>query len=326
MAITYGYAKDHRPDLQQAVLALRVTQDGGVPLMRQSGDGNASDTMGFKKRCAALSTPCAAREPRAPGSLVPNSPPQRMPPTGLGFLFFPACPRRARHAQVIARPGAGASSQPLHETVRYQRVARGHEGRAPTVVGGLVTGRLAAGGPYARQSPSARVGAGAEAARPSPGATRCPSETDAWAALETIAQRWRSHQRAEVSLTPQSQYLHKRQPHRRHLGKRASGRSTPAPSLTPRRSSVSSNASLFRAGHHPPIGSALSDCRVVGGYEGKARLSAATAFSWPPCFLWRRCASKSRRDSPGLLMVMTLAWLIYSVAQRRMRPWCGRAT
>src|SRR5712692_2036922 len=31
MTITHGYAKDHRPDLKQAVLELMVSQDGGVP-------------------------------------------------------------------------------------------------------------------------------------------------------------------------------------------------------------------------------------------------------------------------------------------------------
>ena len=54
IAITYGYAKDHRPDLKQAVLELMVAQDGGVPLMSQSWDGNASDTVVFKERCEAL--------------------------------------------------------------------------------------------------------------------------------------------------------------------------------------------------------------------------------------------------------------------------------
>src|SRR5215510_7235950 len=38
MCITHGYSKDHRPDLKQAVLALMVSQEGGVPLVRQSWD------------------------------------------------------------------------------------------------------------------------------------------------------------------------------------------------------------------------------------------------------------------------------------------------
>ena len=47
MAITHGYAKDHRPDLKQAVLELMVSQDGGVPLMSKTWDGNASDSQIF---------------------------------------------------------------------------------------------------------------------------------------------------------------------------------------------------------------------------------------------------------------------------------------
>ncbi|HSX80772.1 MAG TPA: hypothetical protein VLQ80_19640 [Candidatus Saccharimonadia bacterium] len=53
MAITHGYSKDHRPDLQQAVLALIVSHDGGVPFLSQRWDGNASDTVVFKARCEA---------------------------------------------------------------------------------------------------------------------------------------------------------------------------------------------------------------------------------------------------------------------------------
>src|SRR5438132_10967451 len=54
IALTYGYAKDHRPDLKQAVLELMVSQDGGVPLLSKSWDGNASDTQMFQERAQAL--------------------------------------------------------------------------------------------------------------------------------------------------------------------------------------------------------------------------------------------------------------------------------
>ena len=62
IAITHGYSKDHRPDLQQAVRELMVSQDGGVPCMRQSWEGNASDTVVFKERCEALIAQFAASE------------------------------------------------------------------------------------------------------------------------------------------------------------------------------------------------------------------------------------------------------------------------
>jgi len=50
----HGYSKDHRPDLKQVVLELIVSQDGGVPLMCQAWDGNASDNTIFKERSEAL--------------------------------------------------------------------------------------------------------------------------------------------------------------------------------------------------------------------------------------------------------------------------------
>src|SRR5712691_4399258 len=54
ITITHGYSKDHRPDLKQAVLELMVSQDGGVPLLSKSWDGNASDSQIFQERAAAL--------------------------------------------------------------------------------------------------------------------------------------------------------------------------------------------------------------------------------------------------------------------------------
>ena len=52
--ITYGYSKDHRPDLKQAVQEMLVSQDGGVPLFMKSHDGNASDSVLFRQRAEAL--------------------------------------------------------------------------------------------------------------------------------------------------------------------------------------------------------------------------------------------------------------------------------
>jgi transposase len=54
MRITHGSAKDHRPDLKQAVLARMVSHDGGVPFVSKSWDGNASDTQVCQQRAEAL--------------------------------------------------------------------------------------------------------------------------------------------------------------------------------------------------------------------------------------------------------------------------------
>lgn len=43
-AITYGFSKDHRPDLKQLLFVLTMDADGGVPVQFRCLDGNASDS------------------------------------------------------------------------------------------------------------------------------------------------------------------------------------------------------------------------------------------------------------------------------------------
>jgi transposase len=43
LAITFGYNKDHRPDLKQLLFILTVTEDGGVPLHFRAANGNVVD-------------------------------------------------------------------------------------------------------------------------------------------------------------------------------------------------------------------------------------------------------------------------------------------
>jgi len=42
MAITWGYNKDHRPDLKQLLYILTVARDGAVPLYFQVASGNVA--------------------------------------------------------------------------------------------------------------------------------------------------------------------------------------------------------------------------------------------------------------------------------------------
>jgi len=49
ITITYGYSRDHRPDLKQFILDLICSEDGDVPLFLRIGDGNESDQAVFPK-------------------------------------------------------------------------------------------------------------------------------------------------------------------------------------------------------------------------------------------------------------------------------------
>jgi transposase len=43
--ITYGYSKDHRPDLKQLLFCLTTSEDGGIPVQFRCYDGNTNDSL-----------------------------------------------------------------------------------------------------------------------------------------------------------------------------------------------------------------------------------------------------------------------------------------
>lgn len=45
--ITYGYSRDHRPDLKQFMVDLMCSGDGDIPLYLRVGDGNETDSSVF---------------------------------------------------------------------------------------------------------------------------------------------------------------------------------------------------------------------------------------------------------------------------------------
>jgi transposase len=52
--ITYGYSKDHRPDLKQLLFILTTSQDGGVPVQFRCEAGNCSDSRTHEETWDAL--------------------------------------------------------------------------------------------------------------------------------------------------------------------------------------------------------------------------------------------------------------------------------
>jgi len=42
--VTFGYSKEHRPDLKQILFGMTVTQDGNVPITGRITSGNTSDS------------------------------------------------------------------------------------------------------------------------------------------------------------------------------------------------------------------------------------------------------------------------------------------
>ena len=319
IAITYGYSKDHRPDLKQAVLELMVAQDGGVPLMSQSWDGNVSDTVVFKARCEALLTQFAASE--TPRYLIADAK-LYTAANALNLARLPFITRIPETftvtQQVIEQAWAWGEWQPLDETVKYQRVELCHYGMAQRWL--VVSSQDA----WQRAEHTLAKAQAKESAQVQQQlfhlqAQRFPSESEARAALDAIAQRWRYHQLAQVSLTPHRQYARKGRPTKQTPCKAIQWQLHA--SVRPDLATITrqqQRKACFVLGTAIPV-TALTDAEVVAAYKGQSAVERGFRFLKDPVFFVSSLFVKKPSRLQGLLMVMTLALLVYSVAQRRMR-------
>jgi transposase len=123
MTIPQGDAKDHRPDVKQAVVALLVSQDGGVPFGSKSWDGHASETKIFQERAEALlATLQASPGPRslvADAKLSPEDKAANLSKLGV-ITRIPGT--RKLVTQVITPALQGDTWHRRAETPRYQRL------------------------------------------------------------------------------------------------------------------------------------------------------------------------------------------------------------
>src|SRR6266851_3374087 len=319
IAITHGYSKDHRPDLKQAVLELMVSQDGGVPLMSKSWDGNASDTKIFQERAAALLA-TLKRSP-TPRYLVADSKLYHEDNAAnlrqLGFIT--RIPNTLKLvAQVIGQALREDTWHRLDETTRYQRIELCHYGMAQrwlVVSSQAALERAKASVNKAQQ----REAEGIEKQLFHLQAQRFETPAAAQAALGALATSWRYHQGVILRLIA-------------HKHSACKGRPTPT---TPIKSidwqiqaqGRPDHEKMARHIHHKgcfvvgtniEVGH-LSDLEVIAAYKGQAQAEGGFRFLKDPLFFVSSLFVKKPCRIQGLLMVMTCALLVYSVAQRRLR-------
>ena len=324
ITITHGYSKDHRPDLKQAVLELMVSQDGGVPFVSQSWDGNASDTEIFQERAAALiATFQSSPTPRylvADSKLYNDANAANL--QALGFIT------RIPHtlklvSQVITQARPWDTWPRLDDTTRYQRVVLNHYGMAQrwlVVSSEAAVQRTEATLSTARQREAEVI----EKQLFHLQAKRFETPQAAQAALDTLAPTWKYHQVETYSLIDHKRYACK-------------GRPTPTTPIhaiawqiqaqvRPDDEQIGQQKQLkacFVVGT-TIAASQLSDAEVIRAYKGQAQAEGGFRFLKDPLFLVSSLFVKKPCRIQGLLMVMTLALLVYSVAPRRLRHQLAR--
>jgi transposase len=319
ITITHGHSKDHRPDLKQAVLELMVSQDGGVPFVSKSWDGNASDTAIFQERAAALLT-TLQRSP-TPRYLVADSKLYNEDNAAnlltLGFITrIPTTLHLV--AQVITQALRWDTWQRLDATTRYQRVELCHYGMAQRwlVVSSEAAGQRAEATVNKAQQREAEA---IEKQLFHLQAKRFETPEAATAALDTLARTWHYHQIDTYSLLDHKRYACKGRP----------TPTTPLKAITwqmhaqvrPHDAQMKQRKqqkACFVVGTNIDA-SQLSDAEVIRAYKGQAQAEGGFRFLKDPLFFVSSLFVKKPSRIQGLLMVMTGALLVYSVAQRRLR-------
>lgn len=317
--ITYGYSKAHRPDLKQAVLELMVSQDGGVPVLSQSWDGNASDNAVFKERCEGLIAQFKTSE--SPRYLIADCKLYtEANAVNLACLpFITRIPESLKLTQqVIEQAWAWGQWQPLDESNSYQRLDLCHYGMEQRW---LVVYSQAA---WQRAGRSLAKAQAKEHHRGQKElfhlqAQRFASQEAARAALDKIAGHWRYHQAGPSTLTQHIQYARRGKPSADTPIKaiRWQIQATLAPDPD-KITHHQQRQACFVLGTSIPD-TALTDEEVLAGYKGQSAVEGGFRFLKDPVFFVSSLFVKKPCRIQGLLMVMTLALLIYSVAQRRAR-------
>ncbi len=324
IAITHGYSKDHRPDLKQAVLELMVSQDGGVPLVSQNWDGNASDSQIFQDRAhALLSTFKQSPTPRyliADSKLYSEANATHLKP--LGFITrIPGTLKLV--SQVIRQALREDTWQRVDDTTRYHRLELCHYGMAQRWL--VVSSEAAT--QRAEQSVSKAQKRELEAIQKQLfhlQAQRFESQQHAQAALAALSGSWRYHYVASTELLE----------HTRDAGTGRPSAKTPIKAITWQiRAEVRPDAeAICRHKQHKGCfvlgtnieAEDLSDEEVIAAYKAQSQVEGGFRFLKDPLFFVSSLFVKKPSRIQGLLMVMTLALLVYAVAQRRLRQALAR--
>jgi transposase len=296
-----------------------VSQDGGVPLMSKSWDGNASDTQIFQERAhALLATFQGSPSPRylvADAKLYTAENATNL--AQLGFITrIPGTLKLV--SQVITQALKGDTWQCLDGTTRYQRIALCHYGMAQRwlVVWSQASLERAEASVHKASQREA------EAVKKPPfhlQAKRFESPSQAQQALAALANQWRYHQVQSYELIDHKRYAKKGRPMA----------DTPIKAIewqmqaqvrpdAERLEEAKQQKACFVLGTNIEA-EYLSDAEVITGYKGQAQAEGGFRFLKDPLFFVSSLFVKKPCRIQGLLMVMTLALLVYSVAQRRLR-------
>ncbi len=317
--ITHGYSKDHRPDLKQAVLELMVSQDGGIPILCKCWDGNASDNTVFKERSSELVRQFKASD--TPRYLIMDS--KGYTESNASNLkdipFITRIPGTLFIVKTVIEQALKWDLwAEINDDYQYQTLELGHYGIDQRWL--IIRSK----GALERAVKSVERTISKEKERAEKQlfhlqAQRFDSEAEAMTALQELSDKWKYHLVDTIEF-------------KQHIKYAVKGRPTPDTPIKSIKLQINvdlkvnqekvdqdrDQKSCFVLGTSIPRFQ-LSDEDVFWGYKGQSKVENGFRFIKDPLFFASSLFVKKPSRVEGMLMVMTLSLLIYSIAQRRMR-------
>ncbi|MCF6299046.1 MAG: IS1634 family transposase [Thiomicrorhabdus sp.] len=318
--ITHGHSKDHRPDLKQVMLELMVSQDGGVPFVSKSWDGNGSDNVIFEKRAAALIDEFKASE--APRYWVGDSKlyHKKAKDTLSQIPFITRIPGSLKLEQNVVDQALSDPLQwvDLDNGNRYQRFNLCHyemEQRWLVIHSQAALGRARSTLERRQEKESKKI----EKALFHLQAQRFESETAEKIALNELAKTWKFHQVNDTSLTPHKRYSKKGRPNAQAQTTGTAWQINATFSVDENYIETQSQRNACFVIGSNINGDELTDIEIFHGYKSQSNVEGGFRFLKDPLFFVSSLFLKKPSRIEALLMIMTLSLFVYSIAQRRIR-------
>ncbi len=319
--ITQGYSRDHRPDLNQVMLALIVEHQAGIPLLMKPLSGNSSDGKVFGQvisdHIAQLQTTYNPTYLVADSALYNAENLQKLADTSLKWITrVPATLTEVQEVLAQAQPETMAS---LPAGYRYAGVASSYGGVAQRWVLFYSEHRQ----PQAQRTVDKQWRKQSDQegrAFKTLCRTAFACEADAQQALTSFGAALQTTFLHDSTVCPTP-----------HYGKR--GRPGPgaqpdqlvyhitgalASRLTDRRARIDQQSCFILATNELDEGQ-LSSQAVLDGYKGQARAERGFRFLKDPQFLASSLYLKKPERVMALLMVMTICLLVYAALEYRIR-------
>ncbi len=318
--ITQGYSKDHRPDLKQAVLETIVSQDGGIPLFCKCHDGNASDNEIFKHRANELMRQFESG--RFPHYLIMDSKgyTEKNSPNLAKVPYITRIPETFKDVKLLIKQALSWDDQwiTINEDYRFQCFELGHyhiDQRWMVVY---------SKGAFERAEKTVNKRSEKEYKSIEKQlfhlqAQRFKTKKEASKALEELSEKWKYHEIDEFHFHKHVKYAKKGKPTADSPIKSIKWQIKGTFKRDEKRIAHDQHCkACFVLGTSIPSNQ-LSNEDVFWAYKNQSQVERGFRFLKDPVFFVSSLFVKKPSRVESLLMVMTLALLVYSIAQRRMR-------